>query len=86
MSSFIEIRGKIIAIDDVAWVEYLSAAEIAELHMTTAEPEGRTYVILKGSRGAQWIAGDVRAEFRTLLAPATYIGTVEQRYSGGGRV
>lgn len=72
MASFVEVKGIIINVDDVAWVEYMTASEIDRRAEGTSlyppvEPEGRTWVELKSSNAAHWIPGDVRAELRVLL-------------------
>lgn len=74
MSNFIEIKGTIIAQDEIAWIEYLTAAEIKAANggidfSPPVEPEGRTYVTLKNHSAPHWIRGDVRDELRTLLYP-----------------
>jgi len=73
MSNFVEVRGIIIAADDIQWIEYLTAEQLKARERGTeapSEPEGRTYVLLKSAPGLlHWLVGDVRGEFRALLAP-----------------
>lgn len=77
MLSFIEIKGVIIEVGNIAWIEYQTAEEIkasSSIYSSMSvefpvEPEGRTYVIPKSGSEARWIPGDVRDEFRLLLEP-----------------
>lgn len=77
MPRFIEVKGIIIAIDNITWIEYQTADEILAkaggpgvLCVPPIEPEGRTYVLLRHAPEPTWIAGDVRSEFRRVLDPA----------------
>lgn len=80
MPQFIEIKEIIIPADAITWIEYMTfeaitrGAAVGVPFVPSVEPEGRTYVTLRGHPEAMWIAGDVRAEFRALLNPGRTIG------------
>jgi hypothetical protein len=74
MPDFIEIKGNILPVAAITWIEYYTAEQLLAANggvevIPPVEPEGRTYVTLRGTPVQQWIAGDVRDEFRALLSP-----------------